>query len=49
MKDIWIQLILTAGTVLGGMFLTIRYSIGQSNKKEKSFLVYEIIVYLLKI
>ncbi len=28
------------GTVLGGMFITIRYAIGQTNKKEKAFLEY---------
>lgn len=40
MNDVWLQLIITAGVVIGGMFVTIRYSIAQSNKKEKNFLDY---------
>lgn len=38
--NVWIQLIITAGAIIGGMFVTIRYAIGQTNKKEKAFLEY---------
>lgn len=40
MEGVWIQLIITAGTVLAGMFVTIRYAISHNNKKEKNFLEY---------
>lgn len=39
-KTVWTQLILTMGTVLGGMFLTVRYAMGIGSKKEKLFLDY---------
>lgn len=40
MSDIWIQLIITSGSVVAAMLLTIRFAISQSNKKDKSFLDY---------
>ncbi len=40
MENIWIQLIVTIGSILAGMFLTIRYSISQGNKREKALLEY---------
>lgn len=38
MESVWIQLIVTSGAILPAMFLTVRYAINQSNKKEKQFL-----------
>ena len=40
MENIWAQLIITAGSILTAMLVTIRYAIGQANKKEKQFLDY---------
>lgn len=40
MGNVWIQLFATIGAVLAGMFVTIRYAIKESNKKEKTFLDY---------
>lgn len=39
-SSVWIQLIVTIGSLIGGMLITVRYSISQSNKKEKFFLEY---------
>lgn len=40
MNAVWLQLIVTAGTVLTGMFFTIRYAITATNKGKDSFLSY---------
>lgn len=40
MENVWVQLIITSGAILSAMFLTVRYAIGQANKKEKQFLDY---------
>lgn len=40
MNDVWIQLILASGTVIGAMFFTIRYAIKETNKGKDSFLTY---------
>lgn len=40
MNDVWIQLILTSGTVIGALFFTIRYAIKETNKGKDSFLKY---------
>lgn len=39
-SSIAIQIVTTIGAILAGMFVTIRYSIAQNNKKEKAFLDY---------
>lgn len=38
MESIWLQLIITAGTVITGIFFTIRYSMAQVAKREKALL-----------
>lgn len=40
MEQVWIQLIITSGAIISAIFLTVRYAIGQANKKEKQFLDY---------
>lgn len=40
MNDVWIQLIVTIGTVLGAAFVTIRYAANNNRKKDKAFLDY---------
>lgn len=40
MENIWIQLIITSGSVLLGLFFTIRYTINATNKGKDSFLEY---------
>lgn len=39
-SDVLIQLIITSGTAIGAMFLTIRYAIKETNKGKDSFLKY---------
>lgn len=38
MNEVWLQLIITGGTVIGGIFLTIRYSMKQVAKREQALL-----------
>lgn len=38
MENVWIQFIITGGTVITGMFLTIRYAIKETNKGKDNFL-----------
>lgn len=40
MESVWLQLVITAGTVLTGMFFTIRYAIKETNKGKDGFLKY---------
>lgn len=37
-NEVWLQITATAGTLISAMFLTIRYSIKETNKGKDSFL-----------
>ncbi len=40
MNNVWIQLILTGGSIVTAIFLTVRYSIQQSVKRDKMQIEY---------